>query len=223
MPARSEKTKNGVCKNFLHSVCRMDVCPYIHDKSRADRCKHFMQNNSCNKGDNCDFRHDMDADDQTKLVCKYFSKNGECQKGSKCPFLHERSYCKPFSRGFCPAGPACRNTHEVKKGACPNYLLGFCPRGPDCQLAHHKMFFEIDKAFFERMNPDFKIVRCNKCKEIGHKSNNCERGGDKENMMGGGVDYFPKPPHYILQPPPPPPSTGIQTAASSKQNDIYNI
>jgi len=38
------------------------------------------------------------------------------------------------------------------------------------------------------MNPDFNIVRCHRCKQIGHKSNNCDKQkefGTVSTMMSG--------------------------------------
>lgn len=93
------------------------------------------QNNVCNKGENCDFRHDMDGEEHSKQVqiCKYFLSSGMCKSKDKCPYKHIRYICKEYEAGFCPLGQSCVNIHEETK-ACPNYLLGFCPKGPDCPL-----------------------------------------------------------------------------------------
>ena len=60
-----------------------------------------------------------------------------------------------------------------------NYLYGFCPHGPNCKDEHVKMFFPLDKEFYDYWKSknistnNFRVIQCNKCKELGHKANKC--------------------------------------------------
>ena len=88
-----------------------------------------------------------------------------------------------------------------------NYLYGFCPRGPNCPEEHVKMFFPIDKDFYDYWklknmnNNNFRVIQCNKCKELGHKANMCNtevvfptRANKKEaeiNFIGQNTMYNP--------------------------------
>lgn len=226
---RNERTKNGICKAFLHSECKRENCPHKHDKKSAEYCKNFEHNNYCSKGDKCDYRHDQEPLDANK-VCKEFKLYGSCVKGDKCPQKHKKIICKDYERGFCPDGPRCKNYHEQRQ-ACPSYMLGFCPKGPDCNLAHPKLFFDFDEAFFEKMEPEKQsLVKCRRCNMIGHKLPACQlekefpvqssgvmpvNWGGTSGMMGAPA-YPPNNPPYRPQgsfgapfstPKPPPPAT----------------
>lgn len=170
---RNERTKNGICKAFLHSECKREDCPYLHDKKKAEVCRNFASQGSCSKHDKCDYRHEQEQFDPNK-PCKSFKMTGTCTQGDKCPHKHKRTICKDYDRGFCIEGPRCRNHHDMRT-ACTDYLLGFCPKGPECGKAHPKLFFEFDEQFFEKMEPDMKILKCHKCHMIGHKSPDCDR------------------------------------------------
>lgn len=56
---------------------------------------------------------------------------------------------------------------------CTNYALGFCPKGPQCEDSHPKLFNKQDKLFLKSQNKFMNFIQCHKCKEIGHKSNDC--------------------------------------------------
>ncbi len=69
-------------------------------------------------------------------------------------------------------GNQCSFAH-VRKEICKDYMYGFCPEGPECQYAHPKMLMALDPQFFNEMSSRIKVIRCNKCNMLGHKSNNC--------------------------------------------------
>lgn len=169
---QSKATRNNVCKAFLHyGVCKnQSNCPFSHDIKRIKICEHFNRGN-CNKGDDCDFRHDAS-------VCNFFRIKGVCKNGTECGFKHIKNICKFFEKGFCPKGDECTDHHEFKT-PCMNYLYGFCPLGPNCQYAHPKQFMTMDEITYQWWNtyfkPTFPVIKCNKCKEVGHKANKCNK------------------------------------------------
>ena len=69
----------------------------------------FWLNNTCKKGDGCEFLHVFDTDAMP-----------ECRKGNMC------------------ADPSCVLNHDEKhdKPLCPNYEAGFCSFGYSCPNRH---------------------------------------------------------------------------------------
>ena len=132
------RTKNNICKRFMHSSCDNPHCIYLHDLSKAMPCRTFAQNGYCPKGENCDYLHNTKNTNgdttQGVYICKNFREKGYCNEGSNCPYKHSKIICKAYAKGFCQLGPDCKDLHE-ETIACKNYLLGFCPNGPTCSYA----------------------------------------------------------------------------------------
>ena len=212
-------TRNNVCKSFLHNnVCKYANCQYSHDTRRIRICDHFRRG-ICVKGEDCDFRHDI-------TPCRFFEQAGKCINGANCQYKHIQSVCKNFSRGFCSMGKGCKNLHKRVEKPCLNYMYGFCPNGPNCPDDHVKQFFNFDLGFYEHwrktVNDNFKLIICNKCKELGHKANRCnieetfltkasktqdQFDGGMSGGMGGGrmqppqhfLPYRDNPPQQVMQ------------------------
>ena len=166
----SKKTRNGLCKLFIHSKCNKSAteCKFSHSGSRIKPCHHFQFGN-CRKGDDCDFSHNMEPE---KKICRFIRDKGVCTKGSSCTFKHVLKPCKKYDKGFCEEGEDCKHTHIPKK-LCKNYAYGFCPEGPNCEDAHPKLFTVRDKSLLESLG--LKVIECYHCKEIGHKSTICNQ------------------------------------------------
>lgn len=177
-----------------------------------------MQNNSCNKGDNCDFRHDLDIDEQSRNVCKYFKLYGrnpsprQVRQKEQLPLPPRTDHLQGLQQRLLSGRAAVQVHSRIQKAAVRRLLPRLLSERPGLQVpavsslsASIKMFYENDKVFFQRMNPDMKIVSCNKCREIGHKSNNCEKIGEKDSKdsIGAPMDF---PTRFPIPPPPPPPA-----------------
>jgi len=132
----SLRTKNNICKKFMHSTCANANCPYLHDLSKASLCISFANTGYCARAELCNFRHKGFASDQHSgvIACKIFQEHGYCPEGEKCPYKHSKVICKNFEKGFCQYGPQCSDLHK-EAIPCSNYLLGFCPKGPQCPFA----------------------------------------------------------------------------------------
>lgn len=144
---RSERTKNGVCKKFLH--CKTD----LNQLFASETIVHSFTTR----------REQTDASITSRIISatkaitaildmiwtmmtirsKFAGISeamvgpldpGSCNKGANCQYKHVRSICKAYEQGFCPLGDACVKIHKEVK-ACPNYMFGFCPNGPDCLLS----------------------------------------------------------------------------------------
>ena len=131
------KTKNNVCKKFIHKGCDNALCPFSHDISKTKICTNFMNTNHCPKGDLCDFIHRSGTSLGNKglYTCKKFQDYGYCENGESCPYKHAKRVCRNYERGFCQFGLGCPDVHQEIKNPCPNYFLGFCPKGPSCKFA----------------------------------------------------------------------------------------
>mmetsp|Transcript_70466 Transcript_70466/g.82099 ORF Transcript_70466/g.82099 Transcript_70466/m.82099 type:complete len:223 (+) Transcript_70466:32-700(+) len=162
------KTKNGVCKLFLHSECKRTNCPFDHDLTKVAPCNNFSKN-LCKYGDQCDFSHR--ETNKNEKTCKFLSNNGFCDKET-CKFRHALEPCPLFDRGFCLYGRTCLNVH-VRKKICYNYMLGFCPNGPECKNAHPKILCDSDEKYYKELNPTAIVIKCHKCQVLGHKSTQC--------------------------------------------------
>jgi len=178
----TEKTKNGVCKRFLHQgQCdKGETCPYSHDYGKIKPCANFQTNSNCKYGYNCDFSH---SEPQTQ-VCVFFAK-GLCKNGDSCTFKHPYTSCKFYDLGFCYKGPMCEYEHVCRK-LCNDYTYGYCAKGPKCDKVHPKVFSQNDFQFtadFYRVIKDIKnqfLFECKKCHILGHKANKCIMHDDNE-------------------------------------------
>lgn len=61
-----------------------------HGDGGGDRlCFQFVSSGSCPRGENCHFRHDADAREQSiRGVCFEFLNKGQCERGPDCKFKH---------------------------------------------------------------------------------------------------------------------------------------
>ena len=171
------RTKNNICKKFLHSRCDDSHCIYLHDLSKAVPCRNFQQSGYCSKGNTCDYLHGNNNNQKRKeavLVCKKFREQGYCPEGNNCPYKHSKILCKDFEKGFCMNGKECKELHRETL-PCRDYLLGFCPKGPNCHFTHNKVFYDFDYGFLKEWDRDVNISKCTKCEQYGHKDANCKR------------------------------------------------
>ena len=144
------KTKNNICKKFLHKICENQNCPYLHDLSKVKICSSFMNTGHCHRGDLCDFSHKSANSSNNKgiFACKQFQDFGYCENGESCPYKHAKKVCRNYERGFCQLGPVCPDIHQEIKNPCPSYFLGFCPKGPLCKFA--QLNYQSQIHHFER-------------------------------------------------------------------------
>lgn len=83
-------------------------------------CTHWLQG-LCHKGILCEYLHYYDV---TFIpICKFFME-GKCTNAS-CTFQHvlpssakRVRACRPYSLGFCPAGPSCPDQHQKREAPC---------------------------------------------------------------------------------------------------------
>ena len=130
------KTKNNVCKKFIHKGCENNNCPFLHDLSKVRVCTNFMNYGNCAKGDLCDFSHKTNSSSINNgfVTCRQFQDFGYCENGESCPYKHAKRICRNYERGFCQLGTDCPDIHQEIKNPCPNYFIGFCPKGPNCKF-----------------------------------------------------------------------------------------
>lgn len=69
---------------------RYDVSQKRQKVGDGDRlCFKFISSGSCPRGENCNFRHDSDAREQSlRGVCFEFLIKGKCERGPDCNFKH---------------------------------------------------------------------------------------------------------------------------------------
>lgn len=106
-------------------------------------CKYWLENDSCKKGQNCEFLHEFI---ESKIPECTYQIGGICTK-KDCKFKHskrEKPECVNYRYGFCKDGINCKMDHS-KKELCLNYILGFCPEGPNCKLFHLKSLISKDQ------------------------------------------------------------------------------
>ncbi len=132
------RTKNNICKKFMHTSCDNPHCIYLHDLSKAIVCRNYLQSGYCSKGNTCNYLHsnngDRNENKQSAFICKKFREEGYCPEEENCPYKHSKIICKDYEKGFCANGPDCKELHK-ESIPCRNYLLGFCPKGPNCPFA----------------------------------------------------------------------------------------
>lgn len=130
------RTRNNICKKFLHRTCDNSQCPYLHDNSKVRLCGSFLNTGYCSRADLCDFSHRTanSGPSKTNYACKQFQEFGYCEDGERCPYKHVRRVCRNYERGFCQLGSACPDVHQEMEIPCTNYFLGFCPEGPSCKF-----------------------------------------------------------------------------------------
>ncbi|GJR30074.1 zinc finger CCCH domain-containing protein 64 [Tanacetum coccineum] len=71
-------------------------------------CFKFITSGSCPRGENCHFRHDMDAREQSmRGVCFELLNKGKCEKGEDCTYKHTLQEERSRSREcwFCLSSP----------------------------------------------------------------------------------------------------------------------
>ncbi|KAL5736501.1 hypothetical protein ACOSP7_030971 [Xanthoceras sorbifolium] len=75
------------CRHYLMGRCHEgDKWKYSHDTvplTKSKPCCHFTRN-SCMKGDDCPFDHQL-----SKYPCNNFVTNGFCNRGNNCMFSHK--------------------------------------------------------------------------------------------------------------------------------------
>lgn len=69
---------------------RYDVSQKRQRHGDGDRlCFKFISSGSCTRGEQCHFRHDVDAREQSlRGVCFDFMNKGKCERGPDCNFKH---------------------------------------------------------------------------------------------------------------------------------------
>lgn len=69
---------------------RYDVSKKRQKHGDGDRlCFKFISSGSCPRGEQCHFRHDMEAREQSlRGVCFDFMNKGKCERGPDCNFKH---------------------------------------------------------------------------------------------------------------------------------------
>lgn len=144
---RSERTKNGVCKKFLHCmICVNQRYARKRTVRTSTTRKEQIDASTTNRTINATkvTAAILDMIWTTMTIRNKFAgflgnmvgifDEGSCNKGANCQYKHVKSICKAYEQGFCPVGDACPRIHKEVK-ACPNYMFGFCPNGPDCLLS----------------------------------------------------------------------------------------
>ncbi|KAI8148948.1 hypothetical protein BJV82DRAFT_505571, partial [Fennellomyces sp. T-0311] len=82
-------------------------------------CRHF-KTGSCNKGDDCNFLHDLSIE-----PCRFYHLNALCEAGDHCQYSHK------------PLTPESRKRLRTLTGPCKFYhLKGFCTNGDECAFSH---------------------------------------------------------------------------------------
>ncbi|KAK7265375.1 hypothetical protein RJT34_32994 [Clitoria ternatea] len=110
-----------------------------HEAGDGDRmCFKFVSSGSCPRGEKCNFRHDIDAREQSmRGVCFDFLNKGKCERGPDCNFKHslqEEGDRHPSRRSgrskecwFCLSSPNVESHLIVSIGE--NYYLALA-KGP---------------------------------------------------------------------------------------------
>ncbi|XP_074280728.1 zinc finger CCCH domain-containing protein 64 isoform X2 [Silene latifolia] len=88
--ASRETNKRPGDSNPEAQYWRYDVKKRGHGAPESERfCFKFLSSGSCPRGENCSFRHDAEAREQSmRGVCFDFLNKGKCERGSECQFLH---------------------------------------------------------------------------------------------------------------------------------------
>ena len=97
MPMLMPQTQGGSSRHQVNSLYKTQVC------------KHFMNDNSCSKGNSCHYAHgdaelrrrneDLPVEVKYKMmnvpynnfktqVCKYFEQTKQCHYGKNCTYAH---------------------------------------------------------------------------------------------------------------------------------------
>ena len=77
----------------------------------------FWERGSCDKGDECPFRHDpakFGTVTKDKIICKYFLV-GHCTKGKDCPFSHQVCPRTKQVTGCCPCSGSTTQPHNINR------------------------------------------------------------------------------------------------------------
>lgn len=122
--------------------CLRDNCPYSHDKSRTDLCKHYFfygNNGSCTRGENCDYRHDNDGEQAPKMVCKQFHQYGstlllrKMQEWSELSVQTLESDLQALRQRVLSEGSKLSRV-PFRKNSLSQLFAGFLSRGPQLQI-----------------------------------------------------------------------------------------
>uniref|UniRef100_A0A2K6UUG9 Cleavage and polyadenylation specificity factor subunit 4 n=1 Tax=Saimiri boliviensis boliviensis TaxID=39432 RepID=A0A2K6UUG9_SAIBB len=109
-------------------------CPFQHDRGeKTGVCKHWLRG-LC-KGDPRKFLQQCGLPRTPECLLGF---SGDCSS-NECPFLHVKPAlksrdCPWYDQGFCKDGEVLCKYHHVSRIMCLNYLVGFCPKGPKCQF-----------------------------------------------------------------------------------------
>ncbi|XP_072294889.1 uncharacterized protein zc3h3 [Eucyclogobius newberryi] len=111
---------------------RGNDCQFRHDPDKVAVCTRFLRGR-CKQGDKCTFSHTVSKDKMP--VCVFFLR-GVCSN-AECPYSHvyvsrKARVCEDFLRGYCPHGQKCKKKHTL---VCPDKN---CSRGDACKLQHKR-------------------------------------------------------------------------------------
>ena len=86
----NETTKRPADSGLEAQYWRYDVKKQRRGDGDGDKfCFKFLSSGSCQRGENCHFRHDADAREQyLRGVCFDFLNKGKCERGPECQFKH---------------------------------------------------------------------------------------------------------------------------------------
>ncbi|KAI7829644.1 hypothetical protein BC939DRAFT_441356 [Gamsiella multidivaricata] len=118
LPFQQQQLHQKARQHQRKSNANTETKPFV---PRRD-CMHFLKGH-CINGDNCTFKHDIEAREA------YLAQEQEMRK--------TRGVCKYEITGSCTKGDLCPYTHDLSLQPCSFYhLYGVCDKGAMCRFGH---------------------------------------------------------------------------------------